>query len=1848
MSNGPSTEPQSTEKRQRRRIWTTAGLSLGAIATLGIAGGAWWAWVFANERLSPWASDFLTEALDRPVSLGEVERVSLTGIRFGESAIPPTENDPDEVFIEAIDIRFNPLQLITRHIRPEILLVNPIAYIEQDAAGEWIDLEFVDEDEDEDEDEDPFIRISPTLGIEDGEVTARPFTDQTEAIAPLTIDEIEGTIAIIEVDTVDLRDQESEIAAQEIAFDISASFGEAGQLEANGVVQQPDYDDDPPPDVESTLSANAVIQAQQLDLGVLTPVVLASLPQALPLTIDSGILDGNVSLEIAPRTALELNGTAQLTDGTVQLNAVETAFTDIDTQVRLQGNRITFDDSTFNYGALPTTARGFIDTRTGYNLEGEIAPSSLEDIADTFNFRLPVEAEGTFRAEAVELTGALNEPVISGQVIATDTVRLDQVRFANAASRVMFAIGDALTFSNIDLELSDGGRLIGEGGLTFSKPIQVAFDLQGRDVEADAIARLYGLPDDYSIGTLTLDADISGPINDLNGVVTWNAPNGTYPTRGTAEVAANTVRLQNAEIAGGTLSGVGTLRAGQWTADVAAAGLQLGIFSSALRGATGGGDVRLAGRTDNFSLAGITGDGDVTVTLRGGTLNSQLALAGGDWDATVQTRNFPVRQFAPQVPIAGLTANAQFAGNVNDLSLTGIRGDGVATAAIAGGTVNTNFSLANGAWQADGRGDNLQLQQLSADLRGTGQATFQLAGNLDDLTPAGIQGRANVQLSDGLATARALNPALGQSPAPLTASVGWNGQVLQVERLETAGLFASGTVTPLLSGPGAPSISAIDLAILAENYALASLPLPLPPVLALEGAADFQGRLTGTPSNLNLNGDLALANLALNDLKFEPLLTGDVAYSTQTGLTVGVFGETDEISASYQPQPRQFDATIRAGEAIAVAETAGNLLQAQLYNFPISVLNLPPDSSRYGSLRGQIEFASASVNLTNFATVGQFDVQNLGIGFYGVDRLFGGFRYADGVAELDNGQIIMADRNERGEAIASRAYNLDGRYSFNRTPQLVATLATEEGELRDVLEILKIQEIADLRRGFTPNEGFIPRSTEEAEAILATTSVGDPNDTLLNQLRRLSEIAEREILAEFEAEEARTPPLSDLQGRFSGQVNLTATLPEDLQVDFDLAGEDWQWGPDISADQVVAQGTYENGLVTLSPLRLSAEKAGEPAFVSLTGDFSIAPEDTANRQMVLEIANLPINEIEDFANLPFDIEGRLNSTSTLGGRLGDPRLEGELEVIDGTLNGTAIADAEATFSYVNARAALDTSLSLIGSDDPLTVSARVPYRFQFVDVDPVDQTYSLRANVRNEGLALLNIFTQQVAWESGEGRVILDVEGDLQASNPLPRQFQGLVELDNATISARALPVPMTNVTGRIRLVPVDPTALIDQLIVVERLTGQFSEGQLSARGAFPLSQPLELSQPSDTSAAPPEEDSGESLPDDDDTAASPVPPNSAPYEPLSVDLENIALDLQGLYKGEVDGEVQLLGSLLSGPALTGEIDLANGTITLPEGGGNTSTAAAVREPGRNQRQRLFGPLTFDDLRLAINRNINVVQGNILNVNARGGLRLDGTLRTLQPNGVIRLPAGRVGLFAVTLRLAGDRDRAEFRGDFDPLLDVTLQTAIPDIPAETAGIGLTTSPFPQNEISDNTIENIGLTQQGNQLVRIQARYTGRASELVNLTTDSRNLELSSSPSRSDTEIITLLSGNVIGALDALGSDNALTGIGTFVGSALLNSVRDFLGDTVPISEFRIFQVSEGSGGVNDGEDIGGEIGFDVTSNISVSVLKVLTNDTPFQFNTRYRISDQFTLRGTTSYEDFSERTGVLLEYETRF
>jgi translocation and assembly module TamB len=80
-------------------------------------------------------------------------------------------------------------------------------------------------------------------------------------------------------------------------------------------------------------------------------------------------------------------------------------------------------------------------------------------------------------------------------------------------------------------------------------------------------------------------------------------------------------------------------------------------------------------------------------------------------------------------------------------------------------------------------------------------------------------------------------------------------------------------------------------------------------------------------------------------------------------------------------------------------------------------------------------------------------------------------------------------------------------------------------------------------------------------------------------------------------------------------------------------------------------------------------------------------------------------------------------------------------------------------------------------------------------------------------------------------------------------------------------------------------------------------------------------------------------------------------------------------------------------------------------------------------------------------------------------------------------------------------------------------------------------------------------------VDIQARVDGPASQIAT------NLELTSSPGRSQSEIVALLGGSFV---DTLGRGDTTLGLANLAGSALLGNVQNIIGDALGLSEFRLF------------------------------------------------------------------------------
>ena len=354
-----------------------------------------------------------------------------------------------------------------------------------------------DEDDEEDDDREPFIRISPVVAVLNGELTMVPYSAPPAPASPLNINAINGLIEVAQVKTADFSDQDTLVKAQTITFDVSAEPENAGTLVVDGVIQQPEVDEEN--DAAAAIAVNLAVQAQSLDLGILSPVLLASLPQDLPFDVTSGLLNGNLEVSIAPETEPSLTGTASLRDGAIAFDALTTPFTDINTQAQFRDNGVRLDEITADFGEMSAVAAGTIDARNGYDLTGEIFPVALADIAAAFDFEPPIPAEGILKAEAVEITGPLAQPLIAGNILSTDVVTLDKVQFANMATRLSYSAA-GLAFANLSLEPLAGGSLTGEGALSFGRPATLALQLTGQDLPADAIGQAYGLPDTVVIG----------------------------------------------------------------------------------------------------------------------------------------------------------------------------------------------------------------------------------------------------------------------------------------------------------------------------------------------------------------------------------------------------------------------------------------------------------------------------------------------------------------------------------------------------------------------------------------------------------------------------------------------------------------------------------------------------------------------------------------------------------------------------------------------------------------------------------------------------------------------------------------------------------------------------------------------------------------------------------------------------------------------------------------------------------------------------------------------------------------------------------------------------------------------------------------------------------------------------------------------------------------------------------------------------------------------------------------------------------------------------------------------------
>ncbi len=1757
----PKTPPPDIEPPQQRRFWLIL-FSRPVVGTLLVlltlvAAGCWRLLAFIDDELAPLISENLSDSLNRPVKVGELEQYSLTGMRFGPSELPAYETqvegktvlDKDVATVEAVDVSFDIWKTLqTRTLNLDVTLVNSKLYIDEDETGRWILTSLDEEDEDE---PDPFVKIQlDELRVKNGQAIIDPIGAQTR-----TIEDFNGAIAISE--------------------------------ERIGVQGQADIDSGGTTRVDAEwLQASESLKLNLKTKDLAAVPLLGLVPAKLPLKIRSGTVDGNFDIEYQPQQPIKLTGKAEITDADVQLPEQD---------IRVKARRL---NSNF---------------RVAYKEN-----------------QLP-----TVGGQAEFQGGNLSIP----EKLIFQNGRSQQQQLRNTSGKLKFIEDKSQVQFEARGKLASGGRLRTQGATSLDLQ-KINILLLARNISAPILDRAFDLPLQVNSGRIDANLNIklrpdqlpnvrgTARIQKVNAQITgipqpFSNTNGFVRFRGglTTSLEGVTARYGQVPL---TASGVVDIERGynitaQTTAvEVDTALNTLGIGPETLPfpivGKVRVPSLRVTGNIENPVISGqvAASKGTQIDRVPFNRLNAQFQLAapeiriskidarpqaggrvtgqarynltpGSNLVANLDARNMPGDKIArlygplPGLTLGPISAQVNLSGPPDDIQTkvdfqatratyptTGrlrLRRGIVAfeniVAWVADGTARINGQLKDQRLQANVKVAGIALKNFSKDLRGALDGSVNVSGPLASLSAETIRADGNLRLSKGLSIIE----------NPLTTQFRWDGRQIVVKDASAKGFRANGTIAAQIQG--GPKITGLDLNLLARDFDLRSLSALGPTPVPVRGFANLTGRLRGTLEAPRLNASLAVNKLAVSQFAFEPTLRGQINYGQ--GLDLNLQGSRDRIQVALAPnlQPKSF--FVKRDEVIAKGTGQGDLLQVKLQQFPLTAFNLQPEG--IGRVSG-VASGDFQANLKTQSLKGAVAVNKPGIGNLKGDQITGNIQYENGVATLKNGRLLKRDSQ----------YLLNATLEPGDTPRYEGQLKIVRGQIKDVVAVT--QSLQSLLGDSPPGESV----GYGTAADVRTTAVGVSEAPLLVQLQRLAEV--EQILAQEEAEKNSTSSaidIANLTGQFDGQISIAGAGFEEIDGAFDLRGQNFILG-NYRIEQVVAAGGVQDGTLRLAPIKLAT---GDRQAI-FTGKIGL--EEQTGELLVQNVAVDPVNQ---FVNLPVKVAGNLNGKAILSGSLFDPQMKGQFSLADAKLGDTPVTRAETDLSYQEARLRFE-SIAVLDNPEPILISGNIPYALGFAipDSDEIEIT----AKVKNEGLALMGLVTDQVAWGGGQGEVDLQVRGTLE--QPL---LNGTVALQEATLKAPVLEDSLTNVTGKLQF--------NRNLVTIPSLKGTYNQGEMVVAGSLPIFDPA-----------------------------------MNPPQPLTVGIDGLDVSVAGFYKGGVTGQVFIAGAAIK-PTIGGSVQLDNGQVLLAKATGGSSateieealpdeeTAVADTNARRyipiSELTTTDQPLRLNNLALQLGDNVRVTQAPILSFVSSGNLLINGPTNAPIVDGRIRFRKGTINLITSRFRVDPRQDSfADFNPKYglDPYLKIAMRTTVTEVTQARATA--------LNEAEEVPASSLGSFQS----VRVRATVDGRASELINNFRDV--VEVTSAPRRSEGEILALLGGGVSDAVQQGQAQQAAVNLASSAAFSEIQSLFDgLLGSRASFRAFPVLlpNANEGQASVLS---LGAELGYDVTDRFSVSVVQVLTGvNEPTRVNLSYDINRN--LRTRTSISTNGEAVGVL-EYRIRF
>ena len=1260
----------------------------------------------------------------------------------------------------------------------------------------------------------------------------------------------------------------------------------------------------------------------------------------------------------------------------------------------------------------------------------------------------------------------------------------------------------------------------------------VAFNFQADLPTEELISPYYQLPPQVAVGDLQAQGQIDGTLAQPQGLAKWKIPEANAKDlediagSGELVMANQNLSLQNTEITYGDgkvdVTANANIDSKQWQASLDATSLNLRPFTAQLSNPNLNLDHPLAvetatasfhGRLDQLDLSQIQGTADLNLDVNGSDVVVDSQLNSGNIQTKTVANNLTLNPFISSlpVPISLQAGTISAAGKVKQLlkfqenpSLNSLKADADLDLQVDGEAVAVNSQINSGKIQAQANTNQINLNRvvpnlpLPANIRSSqvtasgslqqlltfaekpNLSTFDAQVDADlDVANGTVQAIANLNNSQWQANLDANNIS---SQVLLEKFAPSNFAAVEVDKIN-AQANLSGEINPVINNEinipivvnqvtvnsGAQNLNAkgdLTLSNITSDLDIANTNLdvtanldfdrlPIAQVVAASaqdnqliaesinftGQGEFNGQLNGKQllsaptKDVNLTGDLRLLDFAFNNIAFDPVMTGTVNIQPQKEIALNLRGQQDVIAASVVPctasncqlpyLPTNLE--LRQGEdtnqpVITTGERFGDLFSLDINNFPLALLNLAPgkaigiEGALGGTTTGDID-----VDLYTLAAQGNIRVDQPAISYIEADQFNADFNYnpVNNIAEVTSSSLDLGDSE----------YNLNAALDLE-SGEIKGKLDIPEAYIQDALTSLRWFTIEDVIRVFSiPDYGTMASIQPSSEPETVDESIARK----LNLLRKIN----RQIQANAAAKEAGSIPTElDIRGKYQGEVILGGTI-QTPQADFKVSGNNWQWQPQSAYPDIIKPlglVVEESQFISLPKLLIAGELQGttvdlteaavqiQGALLSLKGKLS--PKQT---DATFAVANLTVDNISNFVDIPVDLTGEINSVGSIKGTVKNPQLKGKVAFSDGAFNGKVLpAKLAGDYNYDGSKLGFKTT-----APDAIQIEGTVPYPI----IPGKSDRLTVSANIDHQAFVFLDALSQNyLNWVGGEGDAQLEASARLDLGRKgimYDLEAQGVVNLDNAEV---VVETPFFSElfigTGKI--------TLDNQIVNVETLDAIFAEKDLSITGKLPIL-----------------------------TAVNNLD------NPLTINLPEGKINIDRLYRGGVEGKVNITGASLE-PVIGGEVTLENGRVSIPKAeaptqedavqfsktqvkntvsGTKAKTAGKSKANAKLQKSRTKSSFvtTLDNFQVNL-KNFRLQQLPLYDFRLKGGLTLNGTVddpNNIIPQGKLLLTRANIDLFSNSFNLARNRQNTinftPEAGIFNPRLDIVLRTPVENI-----------------------------------------------------------------------------------------------------------------------------------------------------------------------------------------------------------